>query len=75
MEEQWAYKTDEQIYPPREIQSSQPYPEGVDWEDDSGAIHSVKQTYKITKEDGWQVNRLSWIYDVSRGDENKAPDD
>ncbi len=57
MEEQWTYKTDEQIYPPREIQSSQPYPEGVDWEDDSGAIHSVKQTYKITKEDGWQVNR------------------
>ena len=57
MEEQWTYKTDDQIHPPREIQSSAAYPEGVDWDDDSGAIHTVKQTYKITKEDGWQDNR------------------
>lgn len=57
MEEQWTYKTDDQIHPPREIQSSVSYPEGVDWNDDSGAIHTVKQTYKITKEDGWQDNR------------------
>lgn len=57
MEEQWTYKTDDQIHPPRTMQSSTPYPEGVDWDDDSGAIHSVKNTYKITKEDGWQANR------------------
>lgn len=57
MEEQWIYETDDQIHPPTRIQSSKPYPEGVDWDDDSGAIHTVKQTYKITKEDGWQDNR------------------
>ncbi len=57
MEEQWTYKTDDQIHPPREIQSSEPYSEGVDWDDDNGAIHSIKYNYKITKEDGWQANR------------------
>lgn len=57
VEEQWTYETNDQIHPPTRIQSSVPYPEGVDWDDDSGAIHTIKQTYKITKEDGWQDNR------------------
>lgn len=57
MEEKWIYKTDDQIHDPIETQSSVPNSEGVDWDDDSGAIHTVKNTYKITKEDGWQRNR------------------
>ena len=28
----------------------------IDWEDDSGEIHTLKETYKTTKEDGWQVS-------------------
>ncbi len=56
MEEQWTYKTDDQIHPPKEVRGSTPDSRGVDWEDDSGAIHSRKYTYKITKEDGWKAN-------------------
>lgn len=31
--------------------------ENVDWNDDSGVIHSIKNYYNITKEDGWQDNQ------------------
>lgn len=31
--------------------------EKIDWDDDSGKIHTVKTTYSIKKEDGWQDNR------------------
>lgn len=28
--------------------------ENIDWNDDSGVIHSIKRDYQITEEDGWQ---------------------
>ena len=71
MEEQWTYKTDDQIHPPTKKQSSTPDPEGVDWEDDSGAIHSFKYTYKITKEDGWQGN--AYYRNLPVGQKRKNP--
>lgn len=29
----------------------------IDWDDDSGVIHTNKENYHLTKEDGWQENR------------------
>lgn len=29
----------------------------IDWDDDSGVIHTHKENYHLTKEDGWQENR------------------
>lgn len=30
--------------------------EKVNFDDDSGEIHTIKEKYEITKEDGWQIN-------------------
>ncbi|MCM1494672.1 MAG: hypothetical protein NC089_02630 [Bacteroides sp.] len=35
---------------------NQDSPQEVDWEDDSGEIHTVASNYNITWEDGWQKN-------------------
>lgn len=33
--------------------------ESIDWDDDSGVIHTIKNGYNITKEDGWQDNHAN----------------
>lgn len=58
MEQKWEYETNAQIHPSVKVEGEGiPHRQGPDWDDDSGAIHTVKQSYKITKEDGWQRNR------------------
>lgn len=32
----------------------------VDWNDDSGEVHTVKETYKTTWDDGWQESEFSY---------------
>lgn len=39
-----------------ENEYNKPYEE-IDWDDDSGEIHTYKEKYHLTKEDGWQPNR------------------
>ncbi len=34
--------------------SKEIFDENIDWNDDSGVIHSIKRDYQITEEDGWQ---------------------
>lgn len=57
MEEKWEYETNDHIHPPVRMQGEGNPPGEPDWNDDSGAIHTAKQSYHITKEDGWQRNR------------------
>lgn len=58
MEQKWEYETKDHIHPSVKVQGEGiPSGQEPDWDDDSGAIHTEKHSYKITKDDGWQRNR------------------
>lgn len=44
----------------------------VDWEDDSGEIHTVTHVVKLTKEDGWQRNHVITQHQVVAGNQYQS---
>lgn len=44
----------------------------IDWDDDSGEIHTVVDKYKITKEDGWQRNNAIAQHSIVSGNQHQS---